>query len=276
MAGPEANSSASAQRVRFAGRWFDVYDLSQTLSNETAAIEPNPHSIEYTTHAQSAAAERFGIPAAAWPGEEAWALETVTLTTHSGTHIDAPFHYASTGPGGKPARTIDELPLQWVMSDAFVLRMIDVDVEVGITERDVREELERIGYAPKENDIALVRTDVSRRFGERGYEALHPGLRREATAYLVEHGVRLIGIDAWGVDRPFGIMAAELHEGDAGQLWESHKYGAEREYSQIEKLCNLAALPQPHGFQVLAMPVAIAGGSAGWARVVALVETKES
>jgi kynurenine formamidase len=268
--------SDSPQRIVFGGRRFDVYDLSQTLSNATAEIEANPHSITYTTHAESAAAERFGIPAAAWPGEEAWSLETVALTTHSGTHVDAPFHYASTGPDGGPARTIEQVPFQWVMSDAFVLRMTGVDVERGIGEREVREELERIEYEPKENDIALVRTDVSRRFGEPGYETLHPGLRREATAYLVERGVKLIGIDAWGIDRPMTIMAVEVQAGDTAQLWESHKYGAEHEYSQIEKLCNLAAIPRPHGFQVLAMPVAIAGASAGWARVVALIEVEES
>ncbi|MBS1888129.1 MAG: cyclase family protein [Actinobacteria bacterium] len=260
------------ERIDFAGKTFEVYDLSQVLSNDTSAFEPNPHSIAYTTHAESAAKEPFGVPAGTWPDGEAWSIESVTLTTHSGTHVDAPYHYSSRTSAGAPARTIEGLPFSWVMGDAFLLEMMDVDPAAGITAADVRRELGRIGYEPKQNDIALIRTDISERFGEPGYETLHPGMRRDATAFLVEHGVRLIGIDAWGLDRPMRFMVADIEAGDPDQLWESHKYGAEHEYAQIEKLRDLASLPRPHGFQVLALPVAVEGAGAGWARVVALVE----
>jgi kynurenine formamidase len=266
-----------SELVTFGSRSYRAYDLSQHFSNATSEFEPMPHQIEYTKHTEvaTAAEEKFGIPAEAWPNGEVWAYERMTLTTHSGTHIDAPYHYAPKTTAGEPARTIDEVPLQWVMSDGFVLEMMDVDVRAGISADDVVRELDRISYEPKQNDIALVRTDVSERFGEKGYDLLHPGLRREATAWLVEHGVRLIGIDAWGIDRPMDVMAEEARAGDHGQLWESHKYGAENEYSQIEKLCNLKTIPRPHGFQVLAMPVVIEGASAGWARVVALIEEED-
>lgn len=267
-----------SESVSFLGRRYRAYDLSQVISNATSAIEPMPHAVEYFRHTDIPAAveERFGVPADAWPDGEVWAYERVTLTTHSGTHIDAPYHYAPRGPDGRPPRTIDQVPLSWVISDGFVLSMMEVDVRTGITAADVERELERIGYEPKQDDVALIRTDVSRRFDEDGYDQLHPGLRRDATAYLVERGVRLIGIDAWGIDRPMGIMAAEALAGDHAQLWESHKYGAEHEYSQIEKVCNLDTLPAPHGFAVLAMPVQIEGASAGWARVVALFEEEEA
>ena len=156
--------------------------------------------------------------------------------------------------------------------DATLAVVDQVDRRAGITEADVRAELERIGYEPKQNDVCLVRTDVSERYDEPGYDQLHPGLRRDATKWLVEHGVRLIGIDAWGIDRPLAIMAEEAAGGDTSQLWESHKYGAEGPYSQIEKLDNLESLPRPHGFQVFALPVAIEAASAAWSRVVALFE----
>src|SRR5882757_901769 len=246
MSGPE--------QIDFAGKIFEVYDLSQVLSNDTSAFEPNPHSIVYTTHAESAAKESFGVASDNWPDGEAWSIESVTLTTHSGTHVDAPYHYSSRTSAGAPARTIENLPFSWVMGDAFLLEMMEVDPTVGITAEDVQRELGRIGYEPKQNDIALIRTDTSRHFGEPGYEKIHPGLRREATAFLVERGVRLIGIDAWGLDRPMRFMVADIEAGDPDQLWESHKYGAEHEYGQIEKLSNLAVLPRSHGFQVLALP----------------------
>jgi kynurenine formamidase len=112
---------------------------------------------------------------------------------------------------------------------------------------------------------------VSEHYGQAGYELLHPGLRRDATAWLVGQGVKLIGIDAWGIDRPFDVMAEESRAGDHAQLWESHKFGADEEYLQIEKLSNLAALPRPFGFQVLALPIHLERASGAWARVVALV-----
>ena len=184
--------------------------------------------------------------------------------------MDAPYHYGPLS-GGKPARTIDEVPLGWFFGDAFVLDMTHKRAGDGITEADVRSELDRIEYAVKPGDIALVRTDASTRFGQPGYENSHPGLRRSATAWLVGQGVRLIGIDAWGLDRPFDVMIAELRAGDSDQFWESHRFGREREYCQIERLTNLGAIPVPHGFLVAAFPVKIARASAGWTRAVAFV-----
>jgi kynurenine formamidase len=256
----------------FAGREVRVVDLSQPLSNSTAAHEPMPHAIEYIDHTDSIAGveERYGLGAEHWRDGLVWAAERVTLTTHSGTHVDAPYHYAPTTTAGEPARTIEHVPFRWLMGDGVVVDAMHCDRVRGITEGDVRAELDRAGYELKPYDIVLVRTDVSRYYGEPGYDMRHPGLRRDATAWLVGQGVRLIGIDAWGIDRAFDVMAAEAQAGDKAQLWESHKFGADQEYSQIEKLCNLDALPR-HGFQVLALPVSLERASGSWARVVALV-----
>jgi kynurenine formamidase len=262
----------AGESISFGGRTLRVIDLSQRLSNATSAHEPMPHTIEYVDHRGSLpiVEQRFGLDESHWREGQVWAHERVTLTTHSGTHIDAPYHYHPTS-GGRPARRTEEVPFRWLMGDAVVLDLRHCDRVEGIRAADVRAELDRIGYAIKADDIVLVRTDVSERYGEPGYEHLHPGLRRDATAYLVEQGARLIGIDAWGLDRAFDLMAAEALAGDDAQLWESHKYGADHEYCQIEKLANLAAIPIPFGFQVLALPVLLEAASGGWARVVALV-----
>jgi len=261
-----------AEAFAFGGRRVRVIDLSQRLSNATSPFEPLPHTIEYLDHRDSIATSEsmLGLGADHWREGLVWAVERVTLSTHSGTHVDAPYHYHPTS-GGQPARRIDEVPFRWLMGDGVVLDMRHCDRVEGIREHHVRAELDRIAYELKPYDIVLVRTDASRHFGEPGYEMRHPGLRRDATAWLVEQGVRLIGIDAWGIDRAFDLMAAEARAGDDEQLWESHKFGAEHEYCQIEKLSNLDALPFPHGFQVLALPIHLERASAAWARVVALV-----
>jgi kynurenine formamidase len=265
--------AASADTFAFGGRRVRVIDLSQRLRNATSAFEAMPHTIEYLDHRDTIplVEEKFGLGAEHWRDGLAWAHERVTLTTHSGTHVDAPYHYHPTS-GGHPARTIDEVPFRWLMGDGVVLDLRHCDRVQGIREQDVRAALERIGYRLKPYDIVLVRTDISRHYDEPGYELRHPGLRRDATAWLVAQGVRLIGIDAWGIDRAFDVMSAEARAGDDAQLWESHKFGADEEYCQIEKLCNLDALPMPHGFQVLALPIHLERASGAWARVVALVQ----
>ena len=249
-----------------------LIDLSDCLSNETCAFEPNHHQIQYINHDQSVevAKKLFDLNKEDWPEGHAWAAENVTLSTHSGTHVDAPYHYGPTS-GGKPAKTIDQVPLSWCCGDGVVLNMSHKKRET-ITDMDIIAELERIQYEIKPFDIVLVRTDTSKYFREPGYDKLHAGLSRKGTEYLVERGVRLIGIDAWGLDQPFDIMVDEAKKGNREQLWESHFYGKEREYLQIERLANLEAIPVPYGFQVTAFPVKLEGASAGWSRVVAMLE----
>jgi kynurenine formamidase len=139
----------------------------------------------------------------------------------------------------------------------------------GITRPDVEAELARIGYTLKPLDIVLVMTGTNLK--EPGYESRHPGLRVDATEFLVDNGVKLIGIEAWGLDRPFDLMIDDARAGRA-QFWESHLLGRSKEYCQIERLANLETLPRPTGFLVSAFPIKLERASAGWARVVAIVD----
>jgi kynurenine formamidase len=194
----------------------------------------------------------------------------VTLSTHSGSHVDAPAHYGNRA-DGRPARTIDQVPLSWCCGDGVVLDMTHKRAGDGIAQEDVSGCLDRLGYELKPNDVVLIRTDASTHFDQPGYELRHAGLRRSATEWLVDRGVKLIGIDAWGLDRPFDVMAEEARAGSTEQFWESHLLGREKEYCQIERVCGLSRLPRPHGFWVAAFPVKLRAASAGWTRVVAFV-----
>lgn len=254
-----------------------LIDLSDTLENATSEFEPVRHQIQYIDHVQGMTMAvdvlklKPDVLPRLFPEGHAWAAESVTLSSHSGTHIDAPYHYGPTSEGA-PARTVEQLPLRWFFSDAFVLDMTHKKRGEGITGEDVRAALEKIGYTIKPYDIALVRTDTWKHFKERGYDMMHAGLERSATQYLVESGVKVIGIDAWGVDRPFDAMIKEALGGVRGRVWESHFYGKEREYSQIEKLTNLDKIPKPFGFMVACFPFKLMGASASWTRAVAIVE----
>ena len=91
-------------------------DLSIYLENEVVTDPPFMRpKITYQSHHETVAdAGTFfpGIKAEDLPGGEGFAAaEWVTLTTHNGTHLDAPWHFHPTMDGGKPAMTIDEVPL---------------------------------------------------------------------------------------------------------------------------------------------------------------------
>jgi kynurenine formamidase len=244
------------------------YDLSDCLSNETSSFEFNAHEITYLTPEGTAAQSAdWGLGPEYWPGGVALSAELVTLSTHSGTHVDAPAHYGPADHGR--ARTIDEVPLEWCFGNGVLLDVREHDRVPGIGRAAVEAQLDRIGHVLEPLDIVLVMTGTD--LGQPGYEQAHAGLRVDATEYLVDRGVKLIGIDAWGLDRPFELMIEDAKAGRA-QFWESHLLGRRKEYCQIERLANLHLLPRPTGFHVSAFPVKLERASAGWARVVAIFD----
>ncbi|GGM38719.1 cyclase [Deinococcus arenae] len=256
-----------------------LVDLSAPLSNATSDFEPNPHRITYVDHAQAAGQARdlLNLPAAAVDAVLArghvWSVENVTLSTHSGTHVDAPYHYGPRMADGSAPLTIDQVPLEWCWGRGVRLDFRHLPAGAGITAADVQGALAVAGHTLEAGDVVLTLTGASAHFQSAGYEQRHAGYTREGLAWLVDRGVRLIGIDAWGIDRPFGPLIQDAVAGRA-EFWEAHFYGLERPYLQIEKLCNLEALPGT-GFTVMAFPVKVEGASAGWARVVAFVEDGE-
>lgn len=264
-------------QTSFHGKPARLIDLSALLSNSTSAFEPNPHSISYVSHEEGAATGRKMLGLSEEEADTVlrrghlWGVESVTLSTHSGTHIDAPWHYGPKMSDGTRPLQIHEVPLDWCFGPGVLLDFTKKQAGEGISAADVEQELQRIGHALQPGDIVLTHTGVSQHFHEPGYAFKHAGYTRDGLAYLVDRGVRLIGIDAWGIDRPFNHLIEEAKAGKA-EFWEAHFYGLEKPYLQIEKLANLDQLPASTGFTVMAFPVKLEGASAGWARVVALVE----
>ena len=211
----------------------------------------------------------LGVPASLLRDGEGWAVETFTrFGTHNSTHVDAPWHYNSRI-GGEPAQTIDELPLDWFFGPGVVLDMAAKEEGETIDVADVDAELDRIGHELRERDIVLVRTGRDAFVEEPDYMALGPGVTVEATRWLYERGVRVMGIDAWGWDGPLHLQAQEALERDEpGIFWAAHQ--ADIPYSQIERLVNLGELPAT-GFQVACFPLKIVDASAAPARVVAIL-----
>ena len=246
----------------------------------SAPVRPDPPElpdilrteIEYSAHADGARTieAMFGVGPELLRDGEGWALETFTrLGTHSTTHVDAPWHYNSTI-AGEPAKTIDQLPLEWFFNPGVCLDFDGREDGHVIDVPDVERALDAAGHELAPLDIVLIRSGCDRFLDDPAYMTHGPGVTAAATRWLHERGVRVMGIDAWGWDRPLHLQAEEAKRtGKPGVFWEAHQ--ADLEYSQIERLANLGELPAT-GFTVSCFPMRLVGGSAAPARVVALIQ----
>ena len=250
-----------------------IYDLSIPL--EDSPSEPLPVQLTHQHHRESAAlmASFFDASVDDLPDGLGWGNDFINTNAHSGTHVDAPWHYYPTC-GGQRARTIDEMPLEWFFGDGVVLDMRHMPQGGLIMTADVEEALAKIGYTLKPGDIVMIHTGADKLWGQAAYFAAGAGMSAEATRWLIEQGIRVMGIDAWGWDQPFWAMKERFEAtGDPAVIWEAHRVGRDLEYCHIEKLANLETLPRPFGFKVSCFPVKLAGGSAGWTRGVAMFES---
>ena len=89
----------------------------------------------------------------------------MSLSTHNGTHLDAPYHFHPTMNKGERAISIDEVDLDWRFQSGVKLdfrHFADGDV---VTAEDVKAELKRIGHALKPLEIVVVNTRAGSRYG---------------------------------------------------------------------------------------------------------------
>ncbi len=256
-----------AKRIR-------IVDLSLEIKEGPGVLGAK---IKYSNHKESVPQMLTswpGIMTEDLPGGLGWAAETLTLNTHSGTHMDSPYHYYPTMAGQK-SRTIDEMPLEWAYGPGVVLDMRHKRPGTVITPEDVQSALEKMDYRIRPLDIVLVMTGADKYWKDNDigkYVAEYAGMGREATRWLINQGVKLVGTDAVGWDRSFAVQAKEFREtGNRKLIWEGHFAGIEGEYYQMEKLTNLDKLP-PQGFMVYCFPIKIFKASAAWVRPVAIIE----
>ncbi|MCW3463557.1 cyclase family protein [Chitinophaga nivalis] len=252
-----------------------IVDLSKTIAYNKQDPWFMRIKIKHKSHQQSKFLIRFflGLPARLFPkGFEGWADDKIVgMGVHAATHIDAPWHYSPTV-NGAPAKTIDEIPLEWCYGEGIVVDMTHkADLE-EITVADIRADLEKSGAVLKPGTIVLIRTGRDQYIGTREYPMRGAGMSAAATHWLIDQGIKVIGIDQWGFDLPLKYMAQTAKKQNRQDyFWQAHLVGQEKEYCHIEQLVNLGALPA-YGFKVSVLPLKIKGASAAPARVVAIFE----
>ena len=219
-----------------------------------------------------------------WPTAEQFKLETdfegmtdkgyfysayrYSAAEHGGTHLDSPVHFA------KRRHTVDQIPLQQLMGAAVIVDVTNqaaANPDYLVSVADFQKWERRNGRI-KPGTIVLLRTGFGKFYpdrkkymgtDERGAEAvakLHfPGLDPAAARWLTQNrSIKAIGLDTPSID--YGQST----------LFESHRILFEANIPAFENVANLDQLPVK-GFNVIALPMKIKGGSGGPLRIVALL-----
>jgi kynurenine formamidase len=235
-----------------------IVDLSMPVHMDMLTFPrvPPPAMCVYESHTEFA--ERIG--AAEFGVDSLTASYLVVQNDHVGTHLDARKHIVPDAGGP------ETIPLEYCVSDGVLLDFTDRAPGDIISAADVEAALGRIGYEVKERDIVLIHTGAGAYNTEERYRTDHPGMSAEATRWLIERGVRLMGCDAITFDPPVWAMFEKK------KFWEAHRVMWDEEYWHLENLMNLDQIGRPHGFQLIVMPVKWVGTTAAPVRAVAIVE----
>ena len=185
----------------------------------------------------------------AYPGDPPYSLEPLasgafrisrlSMSSHAGTHVDAPLHFS---PGGAP---VDQLPLEILLGKARV-------VELSVRERVERRDLEEVDL--RDDLRVLLKTRMSGQMHRGGYDEDHVYLTEDAALYLVQAGIKLVGFDYLSVDRA-GSADFPAHHAllGAGVVLVEGLDLSEAEPGEYEMSC---------------LPLRLAGGDGAPARVV--------
>jgi arylformamidase len=183
--------------------------------------------------------------------KDGYSIERVSCMSHTGTHMDAPYHFLEDG------LTVDRIPPEQLVGRASVLDVRN-DLDGSIIPTAALEKHWPKGAAP---EIVLLRSDWSqKRAATKEYLFDFPGLDPKAAEFLASKSVKGVGTDTLGID-PY-----------SNSKFEAHKVLLRKGIWILEAMDNLSALSEGREYTLVAAPIKIAGGSGGMARVFALEE----
>jgi len=198
-----------------------------------------------------------------------YSANNFSTAEHGGTHIDAPIHFSEKG------QSVDEIPLEKLIGNAI---KIDISIKALnnadylITIEDFKEWETKEKTKIPIGSIVLLQTGFSKFYpdkikylgtdqrGENAVKELHfPGLSAKAAKWLVEYrNINAIGIDTPSID--YG----------QSEYFKSHVILLSQNIPVFENLTNLDKLPT-YGFEIIALPMKIQGGSGAPLRIVAIL-----
>jgi arylformamidase len=122
-------------------------------------------------------------------------VSRITLGAHTGTHVDAPYHFLADGP------TVEQLPLEILLGKCRV-------VEIRVREKIQRSDLEALGL--RDDLRVLLKTRMSGQLQKRAFQDDFVYLTEDAATYLAQVGIKLVGIDYLSIEK-FGSTDYPAH-----------------------------------------------------------------
>lgn len=181
--------------------------------------------------------------------KDGWNASTLELYSHSGTHMDAPWHFEVN------ALTIDEIPLNRLMGRALVLDISHVGEHHLIRPDDFKNQLKSV----KKGDNILLKSGWSQWFGTSKYRDGLPRISKELALWFGERQINILGVEPPSV--------ADVN--NLGEVTEIHQILMENNIIIIEGLVNLNKLKKTE-VTLMAFPLKIKDGDGSPARVVAI------
>jgi hypothetical protein len=227
-----------------------LIDLSREIHHKMQRLPNHPMVIvsPFTTHEEVREADGYKFSTA---------VTSLNMGDHSGTHVDAPFHFDAR-PG---AKTIDQLPLEDFFTEAVCLDLSHKPLRSDIDIADLEQAERAAGIEIKPRDTVLLHMDFHRRTeGTEAYITDFPGLTKESATWLGAKRITMFGVEAVSPGRP------------GRNNFEVHHVCRDMGFTHMEGLINLDRLVGKGRFRFIGFPLRIRGGSGSPIRAVAWLD----
>ena len=208
-------------------------DLTLTISKNTPTFpgSPKPQFISWSTLK-----------------DDGYNLEMLFLSSHTGTHVDAPFHFNCSG------TSIHQIPVSRFCGEALLMK-VDIGKNQVIMKKDIQRFEDRTEKISRGSSIFFF-TGWQKFLKNDNYFVENPGLSECAALYLASKQINLVGIDSPSIDR------------GSDSKFSAHRILLENDILVVENLANLGKISK-HRFRFAVLPLKLRGATGSPVRAVA-------
>lgn len=210
-----------------------IIDLSQSINSDIKLYpgSPNVYFLKWS---------KYTI--------DGYDSEAIFLSTHTGTHMDAPSHFI------EGAESIDDIDVnRFVMKNVHLLKILKSSNQLITTEDIINSNIDI-----KENDSIVFSTGWEHNYNSDNYISSNPGLSSQAATYLSNKKINAVAIDSPSIDS--GIESE----------FPVHQILLKNNIIIIENICNLAQIDKKN-FKLIAIPLKLRGASGSPVRALAII-----
>ena len=173
--------------------------------------------------------------------DDGYNLELLFLSSHTGTHLDAPYHFVKNG------LKIHQIPLGRLVGKAILIKLKKTN-NIPITKSDITSFEKKNGIIPNNSSVFFY-TGWQKNLKKDNYFTENPGLGVSAAEYLSSKKINLVGIDSPSIDL------------GKDQSFSVHHILSKNNILIVENLTNLNKIPKEFNFTILPLKLKDATGS---------------